>query len=249
MRKSIFISLSAICFLFAFVLYFLLIGYKFTGLLSFVLGAYFLFLALTCASSARSIKIIRRVVTALAIAGVTLVFLLSSIVISDMNGDAHQKADYAIVLGAGLDGDTPSLTLAERLSKTAEYLDLFPDCIAIVSGGMGPGETITEAEAMARYLISHGIDKDRIIKEDKAKNTYENFLFSLEKIEDRADGYFTLAVISSDYHICRARKIARSFGVSPVMVSADTSLPVLKLNYILREAFALVKTKLTIGGS
>ncbi len=248
MKKAHFASLSAICFIIGFILYFLLIGYKFMGTLTFVLGAYFLFMAVTQPSRARGVKIMRRIVTVLAIIGVSFVAFLSLFVISDMDGDAPREADYAIVLGAGLRGEVPSLTLAERLSEAAEYLKTFPDCVAVVSGGMGAGETITEAEAMSRYLIARGADKARIIQEENARNTYENFLLSLEEIKKHTDGDFSVAVISSDYHILRAREIAESFGLSPVMISANTSYPVLKLNYILREAFALVKTKLTIGG-
>ncbi len=246
MRKTAFALISALLFLLSFVLYFLLIGYKFTGRLLFATSAYFAFLAVTCGTRSRLFARLRKVITMLVICGVVFVIILSSIVISGMSGDTDAPTDYAIILGAGLNGNVPSLTLSERLSRAEEYLKQFPDCVAVVSGGMGSGETITEAEAMSQYLFARGIDPSRIIKEPMAKNTSENIELSLEKIKEHGDGDFTVAVISSDYHIFRARKIAESFGISPVMVSARTSFPVLRLNYILREAFALVKTTITI---
>lgn len=246
MKRTVFSLISAFFFLLSFILCFLLIGYKFTGLLLFAAGLYFAFLALSCSARSRHILRLRKIITVLASVGVIFVLILSSIVISGMNGDAARPADYVIILGAGLNGDVPSLTLSERLSRAEEYLKQFPDCVAVVSGGMGSGETTTEAEAMSRYLIARGIDRSRIIKEHNAKNTSENIAFSLKKIKEHGSGDFSVAVISSDYHILRARMIAESFGLSPVMVSAKTSLPVLRINYIFREAFALVKTGITI---
>ena len=60
-----------------------------------------------------------------------------------------------IVLGAGLKGDTPSLALERRLEKAAEYMNKNGNAIAIVSGGQGKGETISEAQAMENYLLNH----------------------------------------------------------------------------------------------
>ena len=82
------------------------------------------------------------------------------------------------MLGAGLKGDTPSLALERRLEKAAEYMNKNGNAIAIVSGGQGKGETISEAQAMENYLLNHGIREDRIIKEDNSTSTYENFEYS-----------------------------------------------------------------------
>ena len=86
----------------------------------------------------------------------------------------HTEKIIIIVLGAGLKGDTPSLALERRLEKAAEYMNKNGNAIAIVSGGQGKGETISEAQAMENYLLNHGIREDRIIKEDNSTSTYEN---------------------------------------------------------------------------
>ena len=236
--KKTFTVLSVICFVFAFFFIFCLIGYSFLGFLTGVLGAYFLFMGLT----ANKLPKTRNVITALAVIGILFVAVLSGIILSDVRGDVDAPCDYVIVLGAGIRGETPSRTLADRLERTLEYMNKNPDCVAIVSGGQGEDEDITEALAMERYLISHGVQKDRIIKEEKSRNTHENMIYSREIIEELGGG--KVAVISSDYHIYRARSLAENTGMTPVMLSARTELPILFTNCLLREAFALVKAHL-----
>ncbi len=238
MNKLTYTVLTVVCFVFAFFFSFCLIGYGFLGLLIAILGAYFLFMRLT-------VKIIpktRKVVTVLAILGIALTAMLSGVILSDIKGDADAPCDYIIVLGAGINGETPSRTLSDRLDRTVEYMNKYPDCVAIVSGSQGDDEDITEALAMERYLVSRGIPKERIIKEERARNTHENMVFSSEIIASRGGG--SVAVISSDYHIYRARRLCENAGMTPVMLSAKTELPVLFTNCLLREAFALVKAHL-----
>ncbi len=236
--KKTFTVLSVICFVVALFFAVCLIGYSFLALLTAVLGGYFLFMAYMPSS----FKKIRRTVTALAIIGISLTAILCGVILSDVRGDADAPCDYVIVLGAGLNGETPSLTLQNRLDRTIEYMEKHPESIAIVSGSQGADEDIPEALAMERYLLAHGITDARIIKEDKAENTHENMLYSFDIIEERGRG--SIAVISSDYHIYRSRRLAKNAGFSPVMISAKTSLPVLFLTCFLREAFALVKAHL-----
>lgn len=229
---------SIVCFVFAFFFSFCLVGYSFLGLLIGVLGAYFLFMRLT----ANIIPKTRKVITALAILGIALTAVLYGIVLSDVRGDSDTPCDYVIVLGAGINGEMPSRTLSDRLDRAVDYMNEYPECVAIVSGSQGADEDITEALAMERYLIGRGIQKERIIKEEMARNTHENMIFSREIIEELGGG--KVAVISSDYHIYRARRLAENAGLTPVMLSARTELPVLFVNCLLREAFALVKAHL-----
>ena len=229
---------SIVCFVFAFFFSFCLVGYSFLGLLIGVLGAYFLFMRLT----ANIIPKTRKVITALAILGIALTAVLCGIVLSDVRGDSDTPCDYVIVLGAGINGEMPSRTLSDRLDRAVDYMNEYPECVAIVSGSQGADEDITEALAMERYLIGRGIQKERIIKEEMARNTHENMIFSREIIEELGGG--KVAVISSDYHIYRARRLAENAGLTPVMLSARTELPVLFVNCLLREAFALVKAHL-----
>ena len=84
------------------------------------------------------------------------------------------ETEYVIVLGAGVNGTVPSRSLTYRLEATLEYLNEYPDTVCVVSGGQGEHEDITEAECMRLWLEDNGIQSDRIIMEDQARNTKEN---------------------------------------------------------------------------
>jgi len=170
--------------------------------------------------------------------------IVEVLIIYKSGSDTEREADYLIILGSGLNGEEPSLTLQERLYKGIEYLDKYTKTKVIVSGGQGRGERITEAEAMKRFLIDKGIDEDRIIKEDKATSTMENFVFSKELIiADGGSEKSVIAIITNDFHIMRSKMLARRNGIEPYAISCRTPLLVLPNCYI-REYFAVGKSYL-----
>ena len=96
--------------------------------------------------------------------------------------EVKKNLDYLIVLGAHVDGTRLTLALLERVRRAGQYLRENPGTKAVLSGGKGQGENISEARAMYDYLTAHGIEGDRLIIEDQSVNTKENLSFSLEKI-------------------------------------------------------------------
>ena len=152
------------------------------------------------------------------------------------------KADALIVLGAGLRyGDRVSYVLGRRLDTAAEYLKDNPDCIVVVSGGQGPTETITEASAMKNYLINKGIDEGRIIVEDKATSTVENFSFSFAALKERYGAEFEnmrLAYVTTGFHVYRAGRVAGGLGM-PMPGLASRDYPYIALNNFLRESVGI----------
>lgn len=174
------------------------------------------------------------------------IFLLLEIpIIKAAHSDLPPNTDYLIVLGAGVNGTVPSLSLLDRLETTTTYLRAHPNCIAIVSGSQGVGEDISEAEAMETYLLTQGIPATQIIKENKARNTIENITYSYQLIP-QDDPHPVIAIVSSEYHIFRAKLIAKKLGHDVYALAAPTSNWLLKINYFLREAPALVKTWLIL---
>ena len=149
--------------------------------------------------------------------------------------------DFIVVLGAQVQGSEPSLTLKKRLDKALAFMQENPDRTVIVSGGQGPDEAYTEASVMARYLIAHGADAARIIEEDEASNTRENLLFSAKLAEAAGLDTSRVLIITSDFHMCRAKYIARTLSIEPYGLASDTWPWILKVNYTLREVFAFCK--------
>jgi uncharacterized SAM-binding protein YcdF (DUF218 family) len=164
-----------------------------------------------------------------------------AMIAADAKGEDNGGADYAIVLGAGVNGEEPSASLAARLRAAKEYAENNPDCLLIVSGGKGSGENISEAECMRRWLVRNGVDEARIIMEDRSERTEENLAFSREIILSREpvfDG--RVCVITEIYHVTRAKLFARKAGFESVVSAWGwTGLPVLTANYYLREALGV----------
>lgn len=159
--------------------------------------------------------------------------------VRDARTDTGAHPNAIIVLGAGVNGSTPSLSMCNRLDAALDYLGANPDALAVVSGGQGEGEDITEAEAMADYLTAHGIDSARIVQEERSRTTRENLENSFAILRargyDPADG---VGIVTSEYHLCRAKRMARALGAEPVGIAAETTLPSMRINYFIREAFA-----------
>ena len=154
--------------------------------------------------------------------------------------DQDPERDYLIVLGAAVHGDNPSLTLVRRLEGALDYLNQYPDSVAIVSGGKGAGENITEAQAMHDWLIANGIPEERILMEDKATSTMENLEYSFAIIRERGDKpEDNVAIVSSAYHLYRAKLMSRNLGVEAAGVAAPWGYFFVMLNYFIREAFGV----------
>lgn len=161
-------------------------------------------------------------------------------IIKNAKTDIDPERDYLIVLGAAVHGDHPSPALVHRLDGAYEYLEKYPDSVAIVSGGKGKGENKSEALAMFEYLTGRGIAPERIIMEDRATSTKENLMFSFELISDRGDTpQGKVAVLSSPYHLFRAKCMSKSLGVEAAGVAGHYDNPILTMNYFIREAFGI----------
>lgn len=163
--------------------------------------------------------------------------------------EADIPVDAVIVLGAGVNGETPSLALQTRIRAAAAYLEQHPDIPVILSGGKGPGENITEAEAMRRALWSNSLERNgQYLLEERSTNTAENFRFSRELLAQQGIDAKTavIAVVTNDFHMARAQVIAAKQGYAEV-VGVPAKLPWwwLNVNYYVREAFAMVKTLVT----
>ncbi|MDR1798198.1 MAG: YdcF family protein [Clostridiales Family XIII bacterium] len=135
------------------------------------------------------------------------------------------REDVILVLGAGLSGEEVSPTLAARLDAAIAYREENPDALVILCGGQGPSEDITEAEAMWRYLESHGASTDNVFKEDTSTSTAENLGNAIALMEGLGDGYgfasasdAEVAIATSASHAYRAERMAAQGGLSATHV-------------------------------
>ena len=117
----------------------------------------------------------KRLVAGIALSGVLVLCIVEIPIVSASRGDMPNDAGYMIVLGAGVNGTEPSLSLYNRLTAAEEWLNNHPNSIAVLSGGQGENEKISEAECMYRWLVERGVSPTKLYKEEVSKNTRENF--------------------------------------------------------------------------
>lgn len=225
-------------------------GMRFTGY--FLLGCLGVWIAgellAWWAKQSQTGKVCFRVFCAGVGLGIVVLGSIEAMVIS--HGEADNSAipvDAVIVLGAGVNGETPSAALQSRIDVAAAYLEDHPDVPVVLSGGRGPGENISEAKAMRRAL------EDRVgnplFLEEGSTNTAMNFLYSKNRLREEGldPENMTIAVVTNDFHCFRAHMIAQRLGLHIVDVPAELPWWWLTANYYLREAFAVVKMSFWAG--
>lgn len=161
-----------------------------------------------------------------------------------ITGSAKTSRDlpksHVVVLGAGVCGTEPTLSLIHRMQAAEEYLNAYPETKAVLSGGQGNGEDISEAECMFNWLTERGIAPERLITEDKSTSTIENLEFSAKLIEQDGGRLDDAAILSSPYHLYRAKVMAKSLGYTdPAGVACVHGYPVYSLGMYIREAFGI----------
>ena len=212
-------------------------GYKFAGLALLGLSALILIYHFL------KHDFLRRVLTALLALLFVVLSITGGVIARSAHGTDAPEADYLIVLGCKVNGTTPSLMLRQRINAAAAYLNACPEATAIVSGGQGNGENITEAACMYDHLTAAGIARERIVLEDQSTSTMENLRFSMELMEPDA----SVAIVSNEFHLYRAGQMAQSLGLDPTLIPASTEYPILTASYYLREILAVWKYHL-LGG-
>ena len=130
------------------------------------------------------------------------------------NHEPEYDKDFMIVLGCGLRNDgTPTPLLKGRIDNALAFAKRQKEHTGkelsyVCSGGQGEDEIVSESEAIKRYLMEQGIPEDRIIKEEQSTSTYENMLFSKEKIMER-NPQAKVAFSTTNYHVFRSGLFAR----------------------------------------
>lgn len=235
----------------AFFLKFCVPGYSFSALVCLALIAVILFYTLIPMVGMKYPKlagIAKKAVTVILILGLLIVGITECFIIEASFGDLREHVDYVVVLGAKVRENGPSVSLWDRIYGAYAYLSEHPDAVAVVSGGQGPDEPMTEGQAMYDELVELGIAPDRIWIEDSATSTWENLTFSLDLIEEKTGQRpEKLGVVSSEYHLFRASLFARECGVEFVGIPAHTSRPSQMINHFMREV-AGVWHFLILGG-
>lgn len=149
------------------------------------------------------------------------VLFLSLCMVAGALGPSAPDGATALVLGSKVSGETPSIDLQARINKAAAWLTEHPSSKAVACGGQGANESISEAEAIRRGLVSLGIDNSRILLEDRSTSTEENIRNAQSLLPKNGD----VAVVTDDYHVFRARLLVKKTGMRPYAYPVAAKTP------------------------
>ncbi len=194
-------------------------------------------------------KILRKTAHILIACFIISLIFVEGIIISGSRTNA-KDSDCIFVLGCGLHGDDLTLMGKKRADSAIAYLKENPDCIAIMCGGQGNGETVTEAQALYSYIEKAGISQERLFKEERSTDTRQNIRFAKEIVKSvgldpKTDQF---AIVTNDFHLYRSVMISNKAGFDNVKtINAPTpTLPFLRTSMYLREYFSLMLEFLNI---
>lgn len=139
-----------------------------------------------------------------------------------------EKVDGIVVLGGGFEGAINLVrggyelnASGDRMVETAVLARRFPEARIVVSGGTG--ELILDGEGDAttapRLLNALGVSADRLILENKSRNTYENAVFTREMVAPKPGE--TWLLVTSAFHMPRAKALFDKAGFATVPWPVD----------------------------
>jgi len=186
----------------------------------------------------------RKAVLALLLAGALAFGALFGAVMYGAYDHIQGEPRLMVILGCQVKPWGPSILLQDRLDKALDYLEEHPDVQVVVSGGQGPDEPTSEAQAMADYLTAHGVEEEKVLLEPDSHNTAQNLDYSRRLLDregiDTSDG---VLLVSNGFHLTRARMLAERAGFEQVStLAAPASHLPSRLYMYVREPLALVKS-------
>ena len=181
-------------------------------------------------------RILRKILFFLAAVFILTFVVVEGLILYHAQKTKDENADVIIILGARLYGRTPSPALSHRLDRGYAYLIEHPETIAIVSGGLGRGEEVTEAEAMKDYLVTKGIAEERLLIEDESFNTYENISFSINVLEEEMPSLqlekMKFGIVTNSFHVFRGTLTAKEMGLDAFGIPSKTPPTTLVKGYL-----------------
>ncbi|MBQ8210489.1 MAG: YdcF family protein [Clostridia bacterium] len=136
-------------------------------------------------------------------------------ILSVDDASALEDVDCILVLGAGVDGDTLSHMLEDRVKTGITLYENGAAPKILMSGDHGR-EEYDEVNAMKSYATDYGVPSEDIFMDHAGFSTYESMyrardIFCAEKI----------IIISQEYHLYRAIYIARYLGLDAYGVDSQ----------------------------
>jgi uncharacterized SAM-binding protein YcdF (DUF218 family) len=127
--------------------------------------------------------------------------------------DDARKADAIIVMGAAQYQGKPSPVLRGRLDHA---LALWQRGLAprlLLTGGIGEGDTASEAAVSRVYMMNHGVPDTAILLENDGRTSAQSLRAAVGVLHARL--LSTAIVVSDPSHMLRLEILGRRFGIDP----------------------------------
>ena len=157
--------------------------------------------------------------------------------------DTAHPSDAIIVLGTRvLESGRASITLRERVVHAVDLQQRGLAPVIITTGGVGDHPP-SEGEVAAQLAMKLGIPDAKILVEKRSTTTRENLEFAAQICRER--GWKRVIIVSQPFHLWRAARYAREFGlqasVSGVPESNIDAIWWSRWRWTLREACGVVR--------
>ena len=122
-----------------------------------------------------------------------------------------KKYDYGILMGGmiSLNSTTENIIFLKNNNRLLNTIELYKKGIIekiLICGASGSmSSEMKEASLLKHFMVEIGIPNEKIIIEEKSKNTYENALFCSKILNEmHPDKNSKILIITSDYHMRRS---------------------------------------------
>lgn len=161
---------------------------------------------------------------------------LAAVLVTSLH-DQRRPVDAIIVLGAAQYNGRPSPVLRARLDHAIGlYREGYAPLI-VVTGGVGRGDTLSEALVGRRYLVAREVPDESVIAQPVGRSTRTSMTAVGQWLHGR--GLSRVLLVSDPFHMCRlrleARRTALEAYTSPTESSPISDNPVLELRYLFAE--------------
>jgi uncharacterized SAM-binding protein YcdF (DUF218 family) len=167
------------------------------------------------------------------------VSLIMVLVVSQQ--DQRRPVDAIVVLGAAQYNGRPSPVLRARLDHALVLYREAQAPLVVVTGGVGRGDTTSEALVGRRYLVAHGVPGEAVVAQDQGHTTMASMNAVTTWLRER--GLRRVLLVSDPFHMFRLRLEARRTAIeaytSPTESSPISDNPVLELRYLFAEGFKI----------
>ena len=125
-------------------------------------------------------------------------------------------ADAVVVLGARVYANgNPSPILEDRLHTGLDLMEAEAAPVIVVSGD-NSAQANYQVDAMAQWLVSHGVNESAIVRDDQGISTYDTMWRARHEYR-----YSSVIAVSQDFHLARIIWDGERQGLEVTAVRAD----------------------------